>query len=204
MKLELLLLGVLGTRPATGYDLKKFFDSHGRFMRSNTQMSQVYRALGRMTEQGWIAFEIDPRPGPQDAKTYRVTPEGMTVFLDWLTGPYAPPTQFTDPEFLTRLSFAGFMTADQLLGLIDIELAARRDQVARFRDRDRTVTSSSGFPFDLTLATAVGEQLHRWGMQNIDQHIERLEQLRKDLRSGRLQSNFPVPEVVSPNQISRN
>ncbi|WP_297609761.1 PadR family transcriptional regulator [Nocardia sp.] len=188
MKLELLLLGVLGVQPATGYELKKFFDNHGRFMRSNTQMSQVYRALGAMTEQGWVGYEVSPRPGPQDAKTYRVTPEGMTVFLDWLTGPYNPPSKYTDPDLLVRLTFAGFMTEEQLLRLIDIELTARRDQVARFRDRDRTFTPSAGFPFDLGLAVPIAERLHQWGSEDIDRHIDRLERLRDDLRGGRVRS----------------
>ncbi|MGW5112175.1 PadR family transcriptional regulator [Nocardia sp. NPDC004123] len=185
MKLELLLLGVLGMVPATGYDLKKFFDTHGRFMRSNTQMSQVYRALSRLADEGLVTYEVQERPGPQDAKTYHLTAEGMTVFLDWLTGPYNPPTKFTDPEFLARMSFSGFMTKEQLLRLVETELAARRDQVARFRDRDRTLPQVSEFPFDRDLGIAMTEQLHRWGAEDIDIHIARLEAFRDDLRAGR-------------------
>lgn len=199
MKLELLLLGVLGVQPATGYELKKFFDEHGRFMRSNTQMSQVYRALGRMTEQGWVRFEVSPRPGPQDAKTYLVTPEGMTVFLDWLTGPYQPPTKFTDPEFQARLMFSGFMNEEQLLRLVDVELTARREQVARFRNRDRRFTSSSGFTFNLELARSVAERLHGWGAEDIDRHIVRLDQLRTELIEGKL---CPPAEESVPQDIS--
>lgn len=186
MKLEHLLLGVLGVHPATGYELKKFFDSHGRFMRSNTQMSQVYRSLTRMAEQDWVRHEVTPRPGAQDAKTYHVTPEGMTVFMDWLTGPYQPPTRAEDPEFQARLSFAGFMTDDQLLKLIDTELAARREQVTRFRGRDRTISHTSEFPYDLGRATVLAERMHEWGAEGIDRHIEHLQQLREELSSDRL------------------
>lgn len=184
MKLELLLLGVLGVQPATGYELKKFFDNHGRFLRSNTQMSQVYRALAKMAEDGWIRFELDPRPGPQDAKTYHVTPEGMTVLLDWLSGPYVPASKFTDPEFTARLAFSGFMTTHQVLDLIEVELSARRAQVARFANRDRTFTHTSGFPYDERLATVVGERLHQWGNEAINRHIEHLEDLRRKLIQG--------------------
>ncbi|SLF48495.1 PadR family transcriptional regulator [Mycobacteroides abscessus subsp. bolletii] len=186
MKLELLLLGVLGVNPATGYELKKFFDNHGRFLRSNTQMSQVYRALAKMTEEGWIRFEVDPRPGPQDAKTYHVTPEGMTVLLDWLTGPYLPSSKFTDPEFTARLAFSGFMTTQQVLDLIEVELSARRAQVARFADRDRTFAHTSGYPYDAALATAIGERLHQWGNEGVNRHIEHLEKFRRELIDGEL------------------
>jgi DNA-binding PadR family transcriptional regulator len=137
MKLEHILLGVLLEHPSTGYDIKKFLDTHGRFLRSNTQMSQVYRSLGSMENQGWVTHSVDPRPGAQDAKTYRVTDEGATVFLDWLTGPYHPASRFQDPELGARLAFAGFMSAEQLLRILDVEIQTRQDEIARYRNRDR-------------------------------------------------------------------
>jgi len=48
MKLEILLLGALLNRPSTGYELKKFFDTHGRFARSNTTMSPI-TAVGKIS-----------------------------------------------------------------------------------------------------------------------------------------------------------
>lgn len=65
MRLEYLLLGVLGVRPATGYELKKFFDDHGRFLRSNTQMSQVYRALAKMADGHFGATGSSGMADPQ-------------------------------------------------------------------------------------------------------------------------------------------
>lgn len=186
MKLEHLLLGLLGELPRTGYEIKKFLDLHGRFLRSNTTMSQVYRSLAAMTERGWVAFRVDDRPGAQDAKVYRVTPEGMTVFLDWLAGPYSPPSRFQDPEFSARLSFAGFLTREQLLAIIDTELEARRAQVAKYRFRDRSMQVDPDIPFDRAFATAMGERLHQWGMRQIDEHIETLALLREDILDGRL------------------
>src|SRR3954454_6203257 len=114
MKLEFILLGVLAQHPSTGYDLKRYLDTHGRFLRSNTQMSQVYRSLSQMEDRGWVSRTVEPRPGAQDAKRYEVTEEGATVFLDWLTSPYLPPSRFDDPDLTVRLAFAGFMTVEQV------------------------------------------------------------------------------------------
>ncbi|MFJ9370613.1 PadR family transcriptional regulator [Nocardia sp. NPDC101769] len=197
MKLELLLLGILGIRPSTGYVLKKYFDEHGRFLRPNTQMSQVYRALAKMTEQGWVRYEVDPRPGPQDAKTYYVTPEGMTVFLDWLTSPYTPPPIPTGSEFHSRISFSGYLSEEQILKLVDVELAARHAQVARFRHRDRSLEHTSAFPFDHELATAIGNRLHEFGSTEMDRYIEWLERLRADLLNGRVRSGGEPPALHS-------
>lgn len=181
MKLEYLLLGLLGESPGTGYEIKKFLDIHGRFLRSNTTMSQVYRSLSTMGERGWVGYTTDTRPGAQDAKIYQVTPEGMTVFLDWLTGDYSPPSRFQDPDLAVRLRFAGFMSREQILRLIDIELEARREQVALYRFRDRSRNIGADVPFDIELAEAIGERLHEWGAAQVDAYITALETLRRDL-----------------------
>lgn len=182
MKLESILLGVLARRPSTGYDLKKYLDTHGRFLRSNTQMSQVYRSLARMEDSGWVTHTVEPRQGATDAKTYRITDEGMTVFLDWLTGPYQPPTRYNDPDLGVRFAFAGFMTREQILHLIDVELSTRRDEIARYRHRDRHLdTEPAGIPFDEVLSDVVAEWTHRMGADGMDRHVEALERLRDAL-----------------------
>lgn len=197
MKLEHLLLGLVIEKPSTGYDIRKYLNTYGRFLRSNTTMSQVYRSLRRMTDLGWVAFSIDDRPGAQDAKVYRITPEGRTVFLDWLTGPYTPPSRFKDTDFEARLAFAGHMTREQLVEILDTELNARRDQVARFRFRDRTRDTVDSDHFDRDLAEAVGERLHAWGTRQIDAHIADVARLRDDILDGRL----AAPEVPASEPV---
>jgi PadR family transcriptional regulator, regulatory protein AphA len=178
MKLESILLGVLARHPMTGYDLKKYLDTHGRFLRSNTQMSQVYRSLGSMEERGWVEHVVAARPGATDAKTYRVTDEGATVFLDWLTGPYVPPTRFQDPDLGVRLAFAGFMSRDQLVRLLDTEIETRTAEVARYRHRDRAEATDTSVAFDDALAAWTAEWGHRTGATAMDAHIRSLVALR--------------------------
>ncbi|WP_432535123.1 PadR family transcriptional regulator [Kineococcus arenarius] len=192
MKLENILLGVLLQRPSTGYDLKKYLDTSGRFLRSNTQMSQVYRSLGQMQDRCWVVHEVHERPGAQDAKTYRVTEEGATIFLDWLKGPYTPPSRSEDPEFFARISFAGFLSSEELLALLDTELSARREQVARYRFRDRSRQDEPDLPYDPLLAAGVREWLHRRGAATVDAHIAACEDLRRRVLDGDL--TFPVEQ----------
>ncbi|MFI5610342.1 helix-turn-helix transcriptional regulator [Amycolatopsis sp. NPDC051903] len=184
MKLENILLGVLLQRPSTGYDLKKFLDTAGRFLRSNTQMSQVYRSLGRMEDSGWVTHDVHPRPGAQDAKTYAVTAEGATVFLDWLKGPYHPPTRFQDPELTVRLTFAGFLSVEEVIRLLETEITTRREEIARYRFRDRRLPREPGLPFDHGLADRVGEWSHRTGAAAMDAHVAACEVLRQKLLDG--------------------
>lgn len=181
VKLENILLGVLLQHPSTGYDLKKYLDSHGRFLRSNTQMSQVYRALGQMEASGWVEHTVEHRPGAQDAKTYRVTEEGAVVFLDWLTSPYSPPSRFEDPDLGARLAFAAFMTPEDLVRLLDVEIDTRESEIARFRFRDRRQTYSSPVPVDAALGALVGERTHEKGADAMDAHVAWCRRLRDEL-----------------------
>jgi DNA-binding PadR family transcriptional regulator len=184
MKLEHILLGVLLTRPSTGYDLKRYMDTHGRFQRPNTQMSQVYRVLASMEERGWVWHTVEPRPGAQDAKTYRVTDEGVTVFMDWLTTPYSPTTtRSQDPGFFGRLAFSGFLQLDQLIELLDREIHARQLQIKRYRERDRTLPQEPQIPFDAELHTLVSERTHEHGAQSMDAHVAWCIELRDELQS---------------------
>ena len=199
MKLETILLGVLLEHPRTGYDLKKYLDTHGRFLRSNTQMSQVYRSLGRMEQDGWVTHTVEPRPGAQDAKTYRVTEDGATVFLDWLTGPYTPPSRFQDPDLGARLAFAGFLTVEQLLRLVDVELDTRYSEITRYRFRDRHEDVDHDLDFDHALADGVAEWGHATGAAAMDAHVAALEELRRRLLDGELATR-PIgqPEEARP------
>lgn len=191
MKLEHILLGVLLEHPRTGYDLKKFLDTRGRFMRSNTQMSQVYRSLGLMESQGLVTHAVEGRPGAHDAKVYRVTPEGAAMFLGWLTGPYLPPTRFQDPELNIRLSFAGFMTREQVARLLDVEIRTRQEEVLRYRHRDRREDWSPALPFDEELAESVKERLHLKGSAAMDAHVAALTELRAELLGAPLSTKGP-------------
>lgn len=184
MKLENILLGVLLQKPGTGYDLKKYMDTIGRFQRSNTQMSQVYRSLSTMEDEGWVTHTVEPRPGAQDAKRYHVTDKGATLFLDWLTGPYHPPTRFQDPEFRVRLSFAGFMSVEEVIRLLETEITTRRDEIARFRFRDRRLPLDPALPFDADLAGFIGEWSHQTGAAAMDAHVAACEALRDSLLDG--------------------
>lgn len=193
MKLEDILLGVLLQRPSTGYDLKKHLDNAGRFLRSNTQMSQVYRVLTHMEKRGWVQHDVEPRVGAKDAKTYRVTAEGATIFLDWLISPYQPPSRFEDPEFGARLSFAGFMRPEDVLALVETELRVRREEVARYRFRDRSIAVESDLEYDSALAHGVAEWSHRRGAEAMDAHLVACEDLRRRLLDG----DWTFPMVTS-------
>lgn len=178
MKLEHLLLGVLLVRPRTGYDLARYMEMEGVFMRPRTQMSQIYRSLSQMAERGWVSFTVSERPGAQDAKIYATTPLGRDIFMKWLTTPFTPTMEAVNYEFRARLFFSGFVGEDTVLELLTTEIEARQRQIAKYRYRDRTIEAAPDSGFDVDFATAIEDFQHESGAAAMDAMVSRLIELR--------------------------
>ncbi|HXH33580.1 MAG TPA: PadR family transcriptional regulator [Plantibacter sp.] len=183
MKLEHLLLGILLVKPRTGYDLSRYMEMDGVFMRPRTQMSQVYRSLSQLAARGLVDFTVSVRPGAQDAKIYQVTPAGSTAFMTWLATTYEPTVEQVNYEFRARLFFSGFLGEEALLDLITVEIDARQRQIAKYRYRDRTIEVDPDGAFDLDLISAVEDFQHETGAATMDLLVARLLELRELVRS---------------------
>jgi PadR family transcriptional regulator AphA len=178
VKLEHLLLGILLVKPRTGYDLSRYMEMEGVFMRPRTQMSQVYRSLSQMAARGWVVYSVSSRPGAQDAKIYSTTDLGRDVFTAWLHSPYSPAIEQLNFEFRARVFFSGFRDEVALLDLISTEIDARRSQIAKYRYRDRTIEADPDGGFDLELVTEVEDLMHENGAASMDLMVDNLERLR--------------------------
>lgn len=179
MKLEHLLLGTLLLRPRTGWDLKRYMDEDGIFLRPKTQASQLYRTLQSLADQGLVDYKVSGRPGgAQDAKIYSVTSNGEQYFLAWLRGPFTPTFALPNNDLAARLAFSGFLGARELVALLDVEIAYRHRQVATYRYRVRDLEIDQAAPVDVDLAMLVAEETHRFGAASMDRHIENMQRLR--------------------------
>jgi DNA-binding PadR family transcriptional regulator len=193
VKLEHLLLGILLVKPRTGYDLSRYMEMEGVFMRPRTQMSQVYRSLSQMADRGWVAYTVSSRPGAQDAKIYTTTEVGRDVFMKWLRSPYTPVIEQVNFEFRARVFFSGFLGAESLIELLDTEIDARRRQIAKYRYRDRTIEADPDAPFDVEFVTEVEDLMHENGAASMDLMVANLERLREVVRR-RVQEKEPVDD----------
>ncbi|MGO4533562.1 helix-turn-helix transcriptional regulator [Leifsonia sp. 2MCAF36] len=182
MKLEHLLLGILLVKPRTGYDLTRYMDMEGVFMRPRTQMSQVYRSLTQMAERGWVSYEVSSRPGAHDAKIYRTTALGREVFMGWLNSTYHPAVDAVNYEFRARVFFSAFLGEEALIDLLTREIDGRKKQIAKYRYRDRTIDADPGSGFKVELATMVEDFEHELGAETMDRLVERLTELREMVR----------------------
>ncbi|MFD8008831.1 PadR family transcriptional regulator [Streptomyces sp. NPDC058955] len=186
VKFEYVLLALLAGRPRSGFDLGRWVETEGQFLRSRAHHSQIYRLLGRMTDDGWVEFEVDPREGRPDAKVYRLTSRGREALWEWVRSPYEPTSRFQDPDFVARFAFTAPLDREAAIRLIDTELAYRRARIALSRDRDRTLLFEEPLPeLDRGLAQEVFDELHAYGSTAVDTWVAWLERMRRRLESHR-------------------
>ncbi|ELJ8441750.1 PadR family transcriptional regulator [Vibrio cholerae] len=109
MSLPHVILTVLSTRDATGYDItKEFSASIGYFWKASHQ--QVYRELNKMGEQGLVTCVLEPQEGKPDRKVYSITQAGRSALGEWFDQPTAHPT--VRDEFSAKLMACSVQSAE--------------------------------------------------------------------------------------------
>lgn len=163
MDVKTVCLGMLTDGEASGYDLKKKFESSfGHFFAAG--YGSIYPALASLAEQGLVDCREIPQEGKPDRKVYRITNAGRDHLADALDDP--APSHKTRSEFLATICFAHLMTPQQ----IETVLGSRIDEIngyfEMFDEFEHTCMQDwpKGMVFTVGLARAV--------MQAMKQYIE--------------------------------
>lgn len=111
MDVKTVCLGMLTEGPASGYDLKKHFEStFGHFFAAG--FGSIYPALGTLAEAGLVTCREVPQDGKPDRKVYRITEAGHEALMKALDNP--APSHKLRSEFLATMFFAHLMTPAQI------------------------------------------------------------------------------------------
>ena len=154
MALEHALLVALRERPASGLELARRFDrSIGFFWHATHQ--QIYRVLGRMVADGWLAATAVAQTGKPDKKEYAVSPAGEQVLADWLAA--ETPVEPLRSELAVKLrgaSYGGAAGRRAVRALVERHLAEHHARLAAYH---RMVAEQYPHPERLS-----GADLDRW------------------------------------------
>jgi DNA-binding PadR family transcriptional regulator len=119
MDVKTVCLGMLTDGPASGYDMKKCFESSfGHFFPAG--YGSIYPALATLARNGMVDFEEVPQEGKPDRKVYTITEKGREELMKGLSN--TTPTHKVRSEFLAMMCFAHLMTAEQIDRIIDNKL----------------------------------------------------------------------------------
>lgn len=193
MKLEHYILGLLTINPRTGYEVKKYLDTEGRFERRRAPLSQIYTTLKRMAEDNLVTFVEQERDGKPDLKIYSITPKGQQCLVDFLHSPNKQTFRPSESSLLFRIRYAFLIEPQIIIRQIQEEIDFRHEQIRKFRHRDRTIESRTLPARDLAYAQAIYDTIHGYGAQRMDQYVAYLESMITFFEGQKVEVNAATP-----------
>jgi len=131
MALEHAILVSLVERSASGYDLARRFDaSIGHFWKASHQ--QIYKVLGRMEADGWVASELVAQDGRPDKKVYVITARGRDELTDWTS--MVTPREHLRSEFAIKIRALPFVDAAAITADVRTRRQGHLDQLAYYEE----------------------------------------------------------------------
>lgn len=177
MSLEHILLGMLRD-PASGYDLRKDFESGPRHFWS-AELSQIYPALQKMEKAGWLTSRTRPSERGPQRRVYQRTPSGTRALHGWLRGEAEIGTERL--AYIGQLIFMGELAdpAGTLRFLEDLrtqlasalELLETAEQHLREAHRDRPPEQWADDEFHEFLCVRLGVCVRRARLAAADECI---------------------------------
>lgn len=111
--LKYALLGFLLKHPMTGYDLERWIRASLSYFWP-AQLSQVYRTLRQLEDEGLVSSEIAPQESRPDRRVYSATPTGLLDFAKWIT-PFVTELDSIRVPFLVRFFMSGMRAPDDII-----------------------------------------------------------------------------------------
>jgi PadR family transcriptional regulator AphA len=161
------VLGLLGSKPMSGYDIKRAVDRTIRHFWA-ASYGQIYPELKRLEEAGWIAGK-DADRGGRARRVYRITAAGRRELEGWLHG-HETRVELRD-ESLLRLFFADTLPPAEALGLLVARREGYRMMLAYLRSLDDGQGPDPPF-VDLVYRWAL--DYCEWGIEWCDRQERRL------------------------------
>jgi PadR family transcriptional regulator, regulatory protein AphA len=162
------VLGLLGVKPMSGYDIKTAVDRTIRHFWA-ASYGQIYPELKRLEEAGWIAGK-DADRGGRTRRVYRITAAGKRRLEGWLHGEETR-IEMRD-ESLLRLFFADALPRDEALGLLVARREGYRMMLAYLRGLDDGEGADPAFT----------DLVYRWGLDYCEWGIEWCDRQERRLR----------------------
>jgi PadR family transcriptional regulator, regulatory protein AphA len=133
MSLDAAILGFLGERPRSGYDLKtRCFDDATKDFWTADQ-AQIYRTLERLQTAKLVSAARKRQAGKPDRKVYSITELGRRTLTAWLGAPHPLPAP--RDAFLLQLYFGGELTDAQLTQRISERRGFHQERLDDLRTR---------------------------------------------------------------------
>jgi len=165
MDVKTVCLGMLTDGEASGYDLKKHFESSfGHFFAAG--YGSIYPALASLAEKELVSCKTIAQDGKPDRKVYRITKAGREKLLAELGTPN--PSHKVRSEFLATMCFAHLMDSEQVEAVLNNRIAEIEDYEKLFDEFEHSCMrkTPNGMHFTVGIGRAVMMAMKKYIEEN--------------------------------------
>lgn len=175
------ILGLLASKPMTGYDIKKSFENGIDFMWSENY-GHIYPMLQRMEKEQLISRINNNQTSLRKKYEYQILEKGQQYLEEWLYRPINP-VQNRD-EFLLKLIFSRYIPTEASITAIAKRRKASEALYISLKAIEERILVAIGenkaLTFDL-LTVQLGIKQTETFISWCDESIQRLEKLKEDI-----------------------
>lgn len=154
MDVKTVCLGMLTDGAASGYDLKKQFESSfGHFFAAG--YGSIYPALSSLAEQELVTCEEIAQDGKPDRKVYAITSAGRQFLQKALE--HTSPCHKVRSEFLAMMCFAHLMRIEDIEAILDNRLMEIQRYKSVFKEMENK--SANGWPPGMQFVLGFGKAI---------------------------------------------
>jgi len=153
-----MLLGLLHTRPLSGYEMKALIDRSTRFFWA-ASYGQIYPELRRLDDAGLVERESAPR-GERKRNVYRLTAAGEAALREWLLDPEVG-SEYRCLGLLKLFLSEGLAAPEQVV-LLERIASEHEEKLERLREVERGLPAGADYP--RTLVLEYGLALHEFNV----------------------------------------
>jgi PadR family transcriptional regulator AphA len=134
MSIENAILGLLSTRPLSGYDIKKMFEGSTTLYWTGNN-NQIYTSLVKLHQEGLVSSEVQYQESKPSRKLYTLTEKGLAKLRQWVVSdPELPQLRH---NFLIQLAWTDRLSSDELDDLLKKYQDETEAQVLMLRAQER-------------------------------------------------------------------
>jgi DNA-binding PadR family transcriptional regulator len=135
-KTKFTILGMLNTRPMTGYDIKKIIQrTTANFWSEST--GQIYPTLEKLCKEKYVELMSESTRGARQKKEYKITSKGIDMLEEWL--PQSAETPVVRDEMLLKLFFGKSMSNTACIAHIRRRQRLLEDHLELLQDAQKRI-----------------------------------------------------------------
>jgi DNA-binding PadR family transcriptional regulator len=169
MDVKTVCLGMLTDGEASGYDLKKEFESSfSHFFAAG--YGSIYPALNSLARDGLVECRHIPQEGKPDRNVYKISEAGREHLLAALENPC--PSHKVRSEFLATMCFSHLMTRDQIETVLENRVKEMTDYLQLFKEFETGCMDD--WPPGARFVLGFGKTMMKTMREYIDDHRDML------------------------------